>query len=258
MSSWNLVLKTKGTRVIHRAMQLALEPVSKPPLPLENAWSNSTRSIGNRRLQLVLVHLANLALTFGPMFVVGFELTKSLQFWFFLCGVVCLCVADLSRCRGAWELDRLPSFKLQKLACCATGLSVLLTWWIALATSSSVTTWVSLVGFSVMLIGTWLRREAILSLGGDFVSAVTPGDQLCTRGVFAWFRHPSEVGLLLCVLGGCLTLGSLTAAGFLLVVVTPLSVLRVRMEEAELRNRFGNEYAEYRPRLSRVFSASSR
>ena len=256
MSSSNPVLKTKveDVRPGRRYVGRPLEPVPKPPLLFESGETYSPEPDGHWFLKRALVHFANLALTFAPLFVIGVGLISSIRFWLFLIGAVCFCAGDLSRCRSHLQPDRLPQSRFSKRACSAMGLSVLLTWWIALTTSSVVLGWVSLFGFILMVSGAWLRREAILALGGDFVSDVAPGDRLCTTGVFAWFRHPSEVGLLACVLGGCVVFGSPTAVAFWLIVVIPLSLLRVRIEEVELRNRFGHEYVEYRPRLSKNFT----
>ena len=70
--------------------------------------------------------------------------------------------------------------------------------------------------------------------------------RLVTGGAYAWLRHP----MYLAFLAMLLATGLLASAGLKLVAATVLylagSELRIASEEAELRERFPADYAQYR------------
>ena len=135
-----------------------------------------------------------------------------------------------------------------------TGLGLLAVQWLslgehALRDPSPALAWVGL-GSLFALGGAALRGAAIRTLDGDFVSDPQGrvGDRLCERGVYAWSRHPSEVGLAAHALGGCLVLGSalgLLAVGALLL---PVCAWRLVREDRALDARFPG-YTAYRARV---------
>jgi protein-S-isoprenylcysteine O-methyltransferase Ste14 len=71
---------------------------------------------------------------------------------------------------------------------------------------------------------------------------------LATTGLYARIRHPRYLGMMATVLGCCLLAGSLhlwgAAAAWWLVALGT-----IRLEERELRRRFGAAYAEYAKRV---------
>jgi protein-S-isoprenylcysteine O-methyltransferase Ste14 len=81
--------------------------------------------------------------------------------------------------------------------------------------------------------------------------AIQPGHTLVTGGVYSVIRHPSYLGLLVNSLGWGLAFRS--GVGMLLTAVTILPlVTRIRAEERLLRTQFGDEYAAYCARTSRL------
>jgi protein-S-isoprenylcysteine O-methyltransferase Ste14 len=160
----------------------------------------------------------------------------------FLVGAGLLCLGDLLLSPPA-SADAAPDAPTTRLAW-ANGLALLLTFWTALATCGPGT---AAFGFAAMLAGVLLRAAAIRQLGGSFVTAVrvTPGQELLRRGVYAHLRHPSETGVLLAALGGCLLLGSGAGLAVGAALLVPLACLRVRREDAVLARAFGPAHADY-------------
>jgi protein-S-isoprenylcysteine O-methyltransferase Ste14 len=126
----------------------------------------------------------------------------------------------------------------------ATGLVLLAVLWTALIGASMrpavAVSW-GAVGGGLMVAGAMLRYSAIRTLGGHFVTeiAVAEGQPLVTTGPYALARHPSELGLLISVAGGCALLRSGAAALLGLGVLLPLVAWRIRREERVLRQAFG-------------------
>jgi protein-S-isoprenylcysteine O-methyltransferase Ste14 len=84
------------------------------------------------------------------------------------------------------------------------------------------------------------------TLGKNWAGRVTIGaeQQLVIRGPYRLVRHPIYSGLLLGVLGTAVVVGLVHAfVGFLLVLAGVL--LKLRREEAALRQHFGDAYDEY-------------
>jgi protein-S-isoprenylcysteine O-methyltransferase Ste14 len=93
----------------------------------------------------------------------------------------------------------------------------------------------SLLGALVMLAGIALRCAAVYTLGDRFVSELRADAPLIRRGVYRRLAHPSEVGLLILTLGVCVLFESRAAFAIWLFVIVPLTVARVRIENAFLQ-----------------------
>jgi len=160
----------------------------------------------------------------------------------FLAGAGLLCLGDLLHAPAAAP-EAGPDAPTARLAW-ATGLALLLTFWTALATRGPGPV---AAGCAAMLGGAALRAAAIRRLGAFFVTEVRvlPGQALLRRGVYAHLRHPSETGLLLAALGGCVLLGSVAGAVAWAVLLVPLVLVRVRREDAVLARAFGPAHADY-------------
>lgn len=91
-----------------------------------------------------------------------------------------------------------------------------------------------IAGLLALFVGTALRCEAIRELGPQFVSDIRVDGRVVTDGVYAWIRHPSEVGLLLFAFGGPLLLGAWVTALLAVAMLLPVSVWRSRRENFAL------------------------
>jgi protein-S-isoprenylcysteine O-methyltransferase Ste14 len=108
-------------------------------------------------------------------------------------------------------------------------------------------------GVVVFLAGGALRLWPVAVLGDRFsgLVAIQPGHTLMTGGIYGVIRHPSYLGLLVTALGWALAFRS--GVGLLLAALNlvPL-VARIRAEERLLASEFGEAYAAYRARTSRL------
>jgi protein-S-isoprenylcysteine O-methyltransferase Ste14 len=109
------------------------------------------------------------------------------------------------------------------------------------------------LGVALFAAGGTLRIWPVFVLGRRFsgLVAIQPGHTLVTSGVYAVFRHPSYLGLLVNSLGWGLAFRA--GIGVLLAALMILPLLaRIRAEERLLRTHFGAEYEAYRARTSRL------
>jgi protein-S-isoprenylcysteine O-methyltransferase Ste14 len=92
-------------------------------------------------------------------------------------------------------------------------------------------------GAALMASGILLRCLAIYTLGPRFVSElrVPPGEPLVRRGVYRWLDHPSEAGLLALTAGAAILFRSVAAVLLWAFALAPLTLARVRAENAFLR-----------------------
>lgn len=102
-------------------------------------------------------------------------------------------------------------------------------------------------GILLAALGTGLRYWAILTLGRYFTSAVMVQDdqRLIQHGPFRMLRHPGYTGVLLFGLGiGLAFANPLASLGFLLTQGAAL-IYRIQVEEAVLRQSFGETFDAY-------------
>ena len=112
------------------------------------------------------------------------------------------------------------------------------------------TRWLGVVLFAI---GGALRLWPVYVLGDRFsgLVAIQPGHTLVTGGIYRVIRHPSYLGLLVNSLGWGLAFRS--GVGVLLTALLILPLLaRIRAEERLLRSQFGDDYAAYCARTSRL------
>lgn len=108
-------------------------------------------------------------------------------------------------------------------------------------------------GVAIFAVGIMLRLWPVFVLGRRFsgLVAIQPGHTLVTTGIYRAIRHPSYLGLLLSAFGWAL--GFRSGAGLVLaaLMIGPV-VARIRAEERLLREEFGDQYAAYCARTSRL------
>lgn len=108
-------------------------------------------------------------------------------------------------------------------------------------------------GVVVFILGGALRLWPVFILGRQFsgLVAIQPGHKLISRGPYRVIRHPSYLGMLINLLGWALAFRSGVGILMMAMIVPPL-IARIRSEERLLSTQFGNEYADYRARTSRL------
>jgi protein-S-isoprenylcysteine O-methyltransferase Ste14 len=109
------------------------------------------------------------------------------------------------------------------------------------------------LGVVVFALGGVLRLWPVFVLGRRFsgLVAIQSGHTLVTDGLYRVIRHPSYLGLLVSSLGWALAFRSGVGVLLTMLTVIPL-VARMNAEEALLRAHFGEEYAAYCRRTSRL------
>jgi protein-S-isoprenylcysteine O-methyltransferase Ste14 len=101
------------------------------------------------------------------------------------------------------------------------------------------------IGAALLCAGVGLRLAAIRTLGARFRTRLDGAPDLITHGLYAWIRHPSELGL------GCIVLGlaALADAGPFVALVAAaaltLAAYRVRREDAALARSHGSRFTAH-------------
>ncbi|MEM7050242.1 MAG: isoprenylcysteine carboxylmethyltransferase family protein [Acidobacteriota bacterium] len=107
--------------------------------------------------------------------------------------------------------------------------------------------YISVLGIALAVGGILIQRQAAAAFRRvDTPMFVTAAPTVLVRdGIFRYLRHPGYVGLVMVTVGAVLILRSLVAAGIALVVYGIWLGIRIRREEAWLREIFGAEYDAY-------------
>lgn len=132
-----------------------------------------------------------------------------------------------------------------------TGILLLSVFWISIfeyLISFQFNLIATIAGALMIAIGIATRVSSISELGEYFVSHIghLKDHKLVTTGLYAYSRHPSELGLLLICAGTAIVLSSIN--GFLLTVLAifPLTVYRIYLEDQLLLSLFGDKYRAYK------------
>lgn len=107
--------------------------------------------------------------------------------------------------------------------------------------------WVGAASLALLVVGLSIRWTAIITLGRFFTSnvAIHQEHQLVRTGLYRHIRHPSYTGLLAAFGGVALSFGNWLSLVAVVVPVTLALLYRVRVEEAALKEAFGQTYTEY-------------
>jgi protein-S-isoprenylcysteine O-methyltransferase Ste14 len=114
------------------------------------------------------------------------------------------------------------------------------------------------LGSLLFACGVFLRLSAIRDLNAAFGTPpwAAKGVSVKTDGVFAWVRHPSELGFALICLGLAFAGNSLAAFGAFAFVLFPLMLLRIKQEEHWLMLQTQGAYAGYAASVPCLFPIS--
>jgi len=119
--------------------------------------------------------------------------------------------------------------------------------------SERAPTWAIAVGLGLMAADAYVLYGVKRDLGRSRLVGQTEmegGGDLATQGLYARVRHPRYVGMMVAVLGACLVAGSRLLWG-VAAVWWLLALAAIRLEERELRARFGEAYLAYSKRVPR-------
>jgi protein-S-isoprenylcysteine O-methyltransferase Ste14 len=107
--------------------------------------------------------------------------------------------------------------------------------------------YVAAAGVLLLVAGTALRWAAVRALWSYFTVNVSilEGQRVVRRGLYRVVRHPSYTGLLLRYLGLGLAFANWLSAALVFLPLLCATLYRIRVEEAALREHFGEEYLAY-------------
>lgn len=110
------------------------------------------------------------------------------------------------------------------------------------------------LGLILFVFGLVIRWVAIIHLGRFFTVnvSIAADHQLVTTGPYRYVRHPSYTGAFLLFLGYGLCLLNFLSLLVLVVPITAAFLWRIHVEEAALRDAFGERYRDYASRTRRV------
>jgi protein-S-isoprenylcysteine O-methyltransferase Ste14 len=107
--------------------------------------------------------------------------------------------------------------------------------------------WLKPLSLGILVTGLLIRVIAILELGKSFSANVAIREKQTVKrnGLYRFVRHPSYTGLWLVWLAIGLHSRVWSCLALMLVPTTAALLYRIHVEEAALREAFGEEYVEY-------------
>jgi len=110
-------------------------------------------------------------------------------------------------------------------------------------------------GWLCALFSIVIRRRAIAALG-KFWSLhieIRENHQLVQSGPFRWLRHPTYFTMILELLSICLILNAYASLILTSLIFIPALLMRIRLEEGALVEKFGRAYQLYQDRTPAIF-----
>lgn len=102
------------------------------------------------------------------------------------------------------------------------------------------------LGFVVFVIGMFFFAISVLFLKEAFRGNVRPvTEKLVQEGPYRWIRHPLYLSMIISIIG--LTAGMRSRWGLIVafIMFIPFTILRAKLEEAALHDKFGKEWEDY-------------
>lgn len=109
------------------------------------------------------------------------------------------------------------------------------------------------LGIALMLLGLVMANWAAITFRKVKTSFQLHGESsaLTTSGPFRFSRNPMYLSMLIWLAGLAVLLGSLTPFLFPILLLLLANFLIIPLEERNMGQRFGTEYAEYKRRVRR-------
>jgi protein-S-isoprenylcysteine O-methyltransferase Ste14 len=109
-----------------------------------------------------------------------------------------------------------------------------------------------IIGILFISLSVILKVWALKTLGKYWSIQIEIRDDqnLVTEGPYKYIRHPAYVSTLLEAIGGALILNAFFTLLLFWVIYFPLMVIRIYLEENELKRKFGMKYRDYQEKVS--------
>ena len=110
------------------------------------------------------------------------------------------------------------------------------------------------LGVSFMVVGAIVMIVSRLMLGAFGRPTVVNSDQheLITKGTYRYIRHPNYSSMILIIGGYSLAFFSIGSTILFLIIIGPFIVYRIKAEENQLLELFGDKYLEYMKHTKRI------
>ena len=114
--------------------------------------------------------------------------------------------------------------------------------------------WLTWVGVLIMISGVVFRQYVISFLGKFFTATVQiqKDHQLIKAGPYHYIRHPSYLGILILALGNGIALANWISLLICIVLPAIGLIRRIKVEEKELLDHFGQQFQDYRKSTWRI------
>lgn len=114
--------------------------------------------------------------------------------------------------------------------------------------------WLRWAGLLILIAGLAIRWTAVLNLGKAFSAnvAIRDAQRMQDTGLYRYVRHPSYLGLELIFFAIGIYSRNWISLAIVLIPPTLALLYRIRVEEAALREAFGEEYIAYSRRTKRL------
>lgn len=107
--------------------------------------------------------------------------------------------------------------------------------------------WFGYAGIVLILLGLVIRWLAILTLRRFFTVdvAIARGQEIIRKGLYAHIRHPAYSGSLMSFLGLGIAFSNWLSTIIIFVPILTAFLYRIKIEEAAMREAFGEPYSDY-------------
>ena len=113
--------------------------------------------------------------------------------------------------------------------------------------------WQNILGLGLFVVGLTIAVIAVVTLRGSYHSTlvIREDHRLITHGIYRYTRHPVYLGVLIAIIGIPIYNSSLYGL-VIMIVLIPIIINRIRMEERLLIEEYGDAYREYQETTSKL------
>ncbi len=189
----------------------------------------------SRVLRLAIGHSVHLVILLAPTLLLGEFQQVGWSLVCFACGITVAAVLESHFVTLHFHAENIGvRDRLAMRVAMSVGFSLLTLFWAAqieylIRCPSDLIVHVS--GGAALAGGIFLRIAAIRALGTQFVNDIRRDGVPVRIGIYRWLRHPSEIGLLLIAGGGPLLIGAPVTATAAVILLSPVSLWRMRRED---------------------------
>ena len=114
--------------------------------------------------------------------------------------------------------------------------------------------WMQITGLTLIVLGTTLFIWARRTLGKYYSGhvSVVEGQLLVQSGPYCFIRHPAYAGYFLMALGIAIGYSSLFGLAAVILLLLPVTIYRLRLEDKFLAEHFGAQFTDYAHRTKRL------